>query len=83
MSGCDRMTTTLGILGLSFAIFIFIAKQYLSYRFFFHCYGYVEFIKFYLFLLFFIVLACIVIHCLSCIYIGYGSKAFIHHSSHF
>ena len=34
MSWCDRITTPLGNLGLSFAICLFIAKQYFSYRFF-------------------------------------------------
>jgi hypothetical protein len=57
------MTTPLGTLGLSFAIFLFIVKQYLAYCFFSFspCCGYVVFIKFYFFTLF-TVLACIVIH---------------------
>jgi hypothetical protein len=60
MSGCDRMATPLRTLELSFAICLFIAKQYLSYYFLYYCY--VVFIKvlflfififyFFLFLLF-------------------------------
>jgi len=68
MSGCDRMATPLGTLRLSFAICLFfVAKLYLSHCFLSPCCGYVEFIKFYLFIYLFIfalftVLACIVFH---------------------
>jgi len=57
MFGCDRMTTPLGTLGLSFANCLFIVKQYLSYFFFPPCCVYQV-----LFFAFFTILARIVIH---------------------
>jgi len=85
MSGCDRMTTLLGILGLSFAIcFFFIAKLYLSYYFLFLLVVAMLRLSSFIYLFcsfYYFSMHCL--SCLSCIYIGYGFKVFTHHLSHF
>ena len=61
MSGCDRMTTPLGILGLSFAIcFFFIAKLYLSYCFLFLLVVAMLSLSSFIYFALFTILACIV-----------------------
>jgi hypothetical protein len=88
MSGCDRMATPLGTLGLSFAIcfFFYIAKLYLSYCFFFLVVAMLSLSSFIYLFIYFLSFYFFNMHCfscLSCIYIGYGSKVFTHHLSHF
>jgi hypothetical protein len=61
MSGFDRMATRLGILGLSFAICLFITKKYLSYRCFFLLVVMLSLSSFICFYSFYC-LTCIVIH---------------------
>ena len=62
MSGCDRMETPLGILGLSFAMCLFIAKQYLSYCFLFLLVVAMLSLSSFIYFALFTILACIVFH---------------------